>query len=284
MAFPGFYSDFGKKARDLLTKDFQYDKKIAIETTTASNLGFSGTYIVKADNSLAVDLKTILKYNNAKLEAKTDTNSNVILNATLDSLAPGIKVLLSGALPDFNKSGKVELQYLRDYAAMTGSIGLSGAPKVDVTAAFGQPSFAVGGAASVDTSSGELTKYEGGIQHSTAEYAVTAVVADKADTLKLSYVHALDKDRLVGADVMRSLSKATTTIAAGGSYRHDPYTVYKARIDSTGTISALLQHQLRPDATVTFTTQWDSTKQEKNSKFGVALTLMPPVYTYAKTY
>ncbi|KAM3201692.1 hypothetical protein P3S67_027197 [Capsicum chacoense] len=49
----------------------------------------------------------------------------VYTTITVDEPAPGLKTIVSFVIPN-QKSGKVELQYLHEYAGINTSIGLTG--------------------------------------------------------------------------------------------------------------------------------------------------------------
>jgi len=59
---------------------------------------------------------------------------------------------------------QVELQYLHDYAGVNAGIGLTANPVVNLSAAFGTKALAVGADVSLDTATGNLTKYNAGLR------------------------------------------------------------------------------------------------------------------------
>ncbi|XP_022862960.1 mitochondrial outer membrane protein porin of 36 kDa-like isoform X2 [Olea europaea var. sylvestris] len=82
---PGLYSDIGKKARDLLYRDYQGDHKFTITTYTANGVAITSTGTKKGELFLA-DVTTQLKNKNITTDIKVDTNSNVSYNTMLNSL------------------------------------------------------------------------------------------------------------------------------------------------------------------------------------------------------
>ncbi|KAL5223472.1 hypothetical protein ABZP36_010111 [Zizania latifolia] len=99
---------------------------------------------------------------------------HIITTVTVDELTPGLKSILSFVVPD-QRSGKFELQYLHDYAGVNVSIGLTANPIVNLSSVFGTNSLdvgacvfgtkalAVGADVSLDTATGNLTKYNAGL-------------------------------------------------------------------------------------------------------------------------
>ncbi|KAJ6814692.1 mitochondrial outer membrane protein porin 1-like [Iris pallida] len=129
---PGLYADIGKKARDLLYRDYQTDQKFSITTLTANGVAITATGTKKTDLIFG-EIQSQLKNKNVTVDVKTNSNSNVFTTVTIDELAtPGLKTIISFVVPD-QKSAKVELQYLHDYAGVNASIGLTANPVVNLS-------------------------------------------------------------------------------------------------------------------------------------------------------
>uniref|UniRef100_A0A2C9VUW8 Uncharacterized protein n=1 Tax=Manihot esculenta TaxID=3983 RepID=A0A2C9VUW8_MANES len=73
---PGLYADIGKKARDLLYKDYQGDHKFTFTTYTSTGVAITSTGVKKGELYLA-DVSSQLKNKNITTDVKVDTNSNV---------------------------------------------------------------------------------------------------------------------------------------------------------------------------------------------------------------
>ncbi|MBA0566725.1 hypothetical protein Golob_011518, partial [Gossypium lobatum] len=73
---PGLYSDIGKKARDLLYKDYQADHKFTVTTYTSNGVAITSTGTKKGELLLA-DVNTQLKNKNITTDVKVDSRSNV---------------------------------------------------------------------------------------------------------------------------------------------------------------------------------------------------------------
>ena len=58
---------------------------------------------------------------------------------------------------------QVELQYLHDYAGVNASIGLTANPIVNLSGVFGTGALSVGADVSLDTATGNFTKYNAGL-------------------------------------------------------------------------------------------------------------------------
>jgi voltage-dependent anion channel protein 2 len=260
---------------DLLTKDYTYDHKLVISTTTQSGLAFTSNAVKRGDALLA-DISTSFRNKNITADVKVDTKSNIITTITVDEFAPGAKSIFSFTIPDQN-SGKVELQYRQDYAAITGSIGLKPSPIVEATGVVGSDGFAVGGELAFDTASGNLTKYNAALNYIQPGFNGSLILADKGDTLKASYLHTVSPTSrtTVAAEIAHKISKNENTFTVGGLYELDILTTVKARLNNHGKVAALLQHEWRPKSLVTISGEVDTKALDKSAKLGLAIALKP---------
>ncbi|KAF5945282.1 hypothetical protein HYC85_015510 [Camellia sinensis] len=206
---PGLYSDIGKRARDLLYKDYQSDHKFTVTTYTNTGLLFT--------------------------------------TITIDEPAPGLKTIFSFIVPD-QRSGKVELQYLHEYAGISTSIGLTASPIVNFSGVAGNNIVSLGTDISFDTASGNITKCNAGFSFSKSDLITSLTLNDKGDTLVASYYHTVSPltGTAVGAELKHSFSNNDNSLTIGTQHALDPLTTVKARVDNFGKASALIQHEWRP--------------------------------------
>ncbi|KAK6922066.1 Eukaryotic porin/Tom40 [Dillenia turbinata] len=272
---PGLYSDIGKKARDLLYRDYQADHKFTLTTYTASGVAITSSGTKKGDLLLA-DVNTQLKNKNITTDIKVDTSSNVFTTITVDEPAPGLKTIFSFKVPD-QRSGKVELQYLHEYAGISTSIGLTATPVVNFAGVVGNDVFSVGTDLSFDTASGNLTKYNAGLSFSNADLISSLTLNDKGDNLTASYYHTVSPltNTAVGAELSHSFSSNENKLTIGTQHSLDPLTNVKARVNNFGIASALIQHEWRPKSTFTISGEVDTRAIDKSAKIGLALALKP---------
>jgi voltage-dependent anion channel protein 2 len=101
--------------------------------------------------------------------------------------------------------------------------------------------------------------------------------ADKGDTIKVSGVYHLDEKQKASAvaELTRRLSSNENTLTVGGLYTVDPQTTMKARLNNTGTLAALLQHEVKPKSILTISGEFDTKALDRPPKFGLALALKP---------
>ncbi|XP_076925710.1 mitochondrial outer membrane protein porin of 34 kDa-like [Bidens hawaiensis] len=272
---PGLYSDIGKKIRDLLNRGYQGDHKFTITTYSPTGVAITSSGTKKGDLFLA-DVNTQLKRNNVTADIKVDTSSNLSTTIVVDEPAPGLKALLSFKVPD-QRSGKLELQYLHDYAGISTSIGLTANPVVNFSGVLGTTSAAIGTDVSFDTKTRDFTKYNAGISFSNADLIAALTLNDKGETLNASYYHTMKllTSTSVGAEVNHNFSTNVNTITVGTQHALDPLTTVKARVNNFGKANALIQHEWRPKSLFTISGEVDTKAVDKSAKFGLALVLKP---------
>ncbi|WOH09661.1 hypothetical protein DCAR_0729119 [Daucus carota subsp. sativus] len=272
---PGLYSDIGKKTRDLLYKDYQSDQKFSITTysTTGAVIASSAT---KKGELLLADVSTQLKHGNITADIKVDTGSNLLGTITVDEAAPGLKTILSSKIPD-QRSTKLEVQYLHDHAGISASVGLIPNPIINFSGAVGSSVASLGTDVSFDTKTGDFTKYNAGLSFTNADLIASLALNEKGNQLSASYYHLLSPltNSAVGAEVTHNFSTNENTITVGTQHALDPLTTVKARVNNSGKVHALIQHEWRPKSLFTISGEVDTKAVDKTAKLGLALALKP---------
>ncbi|KAL2906462.1 Mitochondrial outer membrane protein porin 2 [Bienertia sinuspersici] len=248
---PGLFSDIGKRAKDLLTKDYLSDQKFSISSCSDSGVGLTSTAVKKGGLSTG-EVAVSYSYKNTMVESKVDTESNIFTTITVADIVPSTKVITSIKLPDLS-SHKLEVQYFHHHATVTSAVTLNKNPIVDLTATLGTPAIAFGVEAGYDTTSGNFTKYTAGVNVSKPESCASIVLGDKGDTIKATYLHHLDqlKKSAAVAEISRRFSTNENTFTVGGLYAVDDLTVVKAKLSNHGKLGAVLHHQVIPKSMVT---------------------------------
>ncbi|KAJ0241978.1 Mitochondrial outer membrane protein porin 2 [Hirschfeldia incana] len=263
---PGLFSDIGKKAKDLLTRDYNSDHKFSISTYSASGVALTSTALKKGGVH-AADVTSQYKYKNAVFDVKVDTDSTILTTVTFTEILPSTKAIVSFKVPD-NSSGKLEVQYFHDHATVTATAALKQNPLIDITATLGTPVISFGAEAGYDTSSKTFTKYNAGINVTKPDACASIILGDKGDSIKASYLHHLDESKRSAAvgEVYRKFSTNENTITVGGLYAIDHSTSVKAKFNSRGTLGALLQHEVLPKSLVTVSSEIDTRALDKHPR------------------
>ena len=77
------------------------------------------------------------------------------------------------------------------------------------------------------------------------------------------------------AEITRRFSTNENTFTVGGAYAVDPQTTVKSRLNNSGKLGALLQHEVKPKSILTISGEFDTKALDRTPKFGLALALKP---------
>ncbi|XP_051149648.1 mitochondrial outer membrane protein porin 6-like [Andrographis paniculata] len=271
---PAPFLDIGRRARDLLTKDYNYDQKFSLAIPSSTGMGFTATG-VKKDEIFIGDISTQYKSGKTTVDVKVDTYSNVSTKVTYD-WAPGTKAAISFSVPD-HKSGKLDVHYVHRHAAINSSIGLHPSPLLDVAAATGLNDIAVGCEIGFDTSTSSFTKCNAGISFNKPDFSAAVILADKGQTVKASYVHLVSPltGTEVAAEMTHSLSGFENTFSIGSIHKLDAFTSVKTRVSYSGKLAVLTQREWRPKSFATVSAEYDTKVANAAPKFGLSIALKP---------
>ncbi|KAI4376810.1 hypothetical protein MLD38_014527 [Melastoma candidum] len=269
---PAPFSDIGRKARDLLTKDYTFGHKFTLTVPSISGMGLTATGL-KKDQIFVGDISTVHKTEKATVDVKVDTNSHVSTKVTYGPM-PNLKTSISFKVPD-QKSGKLDVEYLHPSAAITAGIGLNPTPLLDLSAAIGSKDVSLGGEIIFDTSSASLTKYNAGIGFNGPDFSAAVLLVDKGQTVKASYIHSVNPFTAVAAELTHRFATYENSFTLGSSHVVDPITVVKTRCSDNGKVAMLYQREWRPKSLITFSAEYDSKAINTSPKLGLALALKP---------
>ncbi|KAJ4959417.1 hypothetical protein NE237_026528 [Protea cynaroides] len=272
---PAPFLEIGKKARDLLYKDYNFDQKFTLMMLSDSGMALTAAG-VKRNQLFNGDLSTRYKSGSTSVDLKVDTDSNVSTTVTVDEIFPCLKTALKFKIPD-HKSGKLDVQYLHPHAAINSSIGLTSFPFLELAATIGTKEISFGGEVGFDPASLSLIKYNAGIGLNKPDFSAALVLGDKGKTLKASYIHLVNpvNETYIAAEMIHRFSTYKNSFTIGSSHSLDPYTVIKTRFCENGKFAMLCQREWRPKSLVTFTVEYDPKAVDAASKFGLALALKP---------
>ncbi|XP_011011237.1 PREDICTED: mitochondrial outer membrane protein porin 2-like [Populus euphratica] len=272
---PVLFADIGKKAKDLLTKDYNSDQRLSVSTFSDAGVALTSTAVKKGGLSTG-DVAALYMYRNTIFDVKIDTESNISTTLTFTDFLPSTKTIASIKFPDYN-SGKLEVQYFHDRASFTTAVALNQSPAIDVTATIGTPTIAFGAEAGYDATLGSFTKYTAGISVTKPDSYASLILGDKGDSLRASYVHHLDllKKSAVAGEITRRFSTNENTLTIGGSFPVDQLTLVKAKLNNHGKLGALVQHEVIPKSVLTISSEVDTKALDKSPRFGLAIALKP---------
>ncbi|GKV47045.1 hypothetical protein SLEP1_g53984 [Rubroshorea leprosula] len=270
---PAPFVDIGKRAKDLLTKDYNFDQKFTLSMLGSTGIGLTATGL-KRDQIFFGDINTVYKSGSTTVDVKVDTYSNVSTKVTVNDLFPNSKVACSFKIPD-HKSGKLEVHYLHHHAAVDSSIGLNPTPDLELSAAIGSKDLALGGEIGFDTASASFTKYNAGIGFNKPDFSAALFLTDKGQAVKASYIHSVNPFTSIAAEMTHRFSTYENSFTIGSSHAVDPLTVVKTRFSNNGKAALLCQHEWRPKSLITVSTEYDSKSINAAPKMGLTLALKP---------
>ncbi|EPS70241.1 hypothetical protein M569_04517 [Genlisea aurea] len=268
---PGPFSEIGRRARDLLTKDYNYDQKFSVSFPSTTGMGITAT-AVKKEHIFFGDLSTQYRAGKTAIDVKVDTYSNFTTKVTYDVL-PGAKATISFTVPD-HKSGKLDVDYRHPHAAINSSIGLNPSPLLEFAAAIGSKGGSIGGEVGFDAASSSFTKCNAGISFNASDFSAAVILADKGKTVKASYVHLINESTgtEIAAEMTHRLSSFENSFSIGSTHRIDPLTLVKTRFSDDGKIAVLSQREWRPKSIATFSAEYSS---KDHPKFGFSIAVKP---------
>ncbi|KAL5064172.1 hypothetical protein RYX36_025909 [Vicia faba] len=231
---PAPFSEIGKRARDLLYKDYNFHHKFTLFVPISSGLGLTATGF-KKDQYFVGDINSLYKSGNVTVDVKVYTYSNVYTKVTLNNVFHSKKVALSFNVPD-HKLGKLDVQYLHPHATFDSSIGLNPAPQLKLSAAIGSKDISMGADVRLNIISASFSKCNAGITFNKPNFSTTLMLADKGEALKASYIHYVDRPDglIVVAELAHGLSSSENRFTIGTSQSIDPKTVLKTRFSDDG--------------------------------------------------
>ncbi|CAN6318718.1 unnamed protein product [Urochloa humidicola] len=272
---PGLFSDIGRKAKDLLTKDYTCDREVTLSTVTASGVGITST-AMKKEGPCYLDMSSEYKHKNTLLTVKVDTESNISTTLVLLKAIPSTKLAISVKLPDCN-ARKLKLQYFHENATFATVVCMKPSPVVEFSGTVGIKGLALGAECRYDGGRKKFRKYRAAIGMTSKYYDAALIMADKGDTIKVYGMYHFDKKQKASAvvELTRKLSKNENALTVGGLYTVDTHTTVKARLNNTGSLAALLRLEVKPKSHLMISGEFDMKALDKPPKIGLALALIP---------
>ncbi|KAH7529147.1 hypothetical protein FEM48_Zijuj05G0153600 [Ziziphus jujuba var. spinosa] len=234
---PGLYFDIGKKARDVLYKDYAQ--------------------------------KPPTHFNYKCLDWMFD------LSCKIEAVAPGLNTVVGCAIPS---AAKVELQHLRDFAAITGGIELKTNsfggfdPVLNFSGAVGTTLFSVGTDVGFDIATRAFSELNAGLSFNSA-FLIASLNLDRLDMIKASchYTVSPQTNTAIAAELKHRFSVNETALTIGAQHAFFPFMTVKGRISTQGMVSALVQQGLWDKLFLTIAGEVDFLSSGMIPKLGVSM-------------
>jgi len=238
---PPLWGKLGTNVKDLFTKKYTFKNQVISKHNSKNGvtLESGGVYT----NQLSGYVKATQKTKDlGTAEVNIDTTGKADGKVKFDALSKGLVLTLSG---DAKTSAKVNVDYSQEYFA--GSVSLDTAvknlqTKVEGTAVVGLEGLSFGGQARFDVSGdNELEDYNAAVEYTQDDFTATVQSSDKAEKITASYFQKVSSDLQVGATVEFGKSRVLTI---GDEYQLDADTTLKAKANTQGVVSAVVEHRL----------------------------------------
>jgi hypothetical protein len=271
MAFqPPLFGDFGKKAKDLFKKKYEFDNQLVVINKTADGHSVESKIIAANDAPLrghfksTCNVKTWGQMNGvceSEFHTVADKESKVsykftefMKNLSVKLSLVGVRPEVKGETPDFPEGwGAAEATWSQDYFSGSAGVRSNGQKTLlDFVGAIGYENFSVGGKAVADLASKAAPNdVNFGVEYLSRnnDYVVSAYTEKKRSTLVVSYLQNITKKHSIGASLSYGLTKPGRTLTVGTDYPVDIDTTLRAfaKIDSNkdnATVSVAAEHRL----------------------------------------
>ncbi|CAK9183379.1 unnamed protein product [Ilex paraguariensis] len=193
----------------------------------------------------------------------------------INDIVPGLGTGFRFSLP-FQRSNRVELQYLHDFIGITAGIGLTSKPLLHFSGVVGESLFSIGTDLSFDSATGKFAKCNAGFSFNSSILIASLTLNDMADSVIASCYHPVNPltNSAIAAEVRHRFLSNETTLAFGAQHAVFPFTLVKARVDTNGKLGALIQQELLDTFFLTLDGQVDVKAVTRSAKLGLSVAFM----------
>jgi len=277
---PPLYNDLNKKANDLLTKEFPTTHKIEFKTGTKPGPGFEASTSDKDGVTVGVLLPKYTWeniYGKTTVAAGVDTKRTLKLEATSVDLVKGLKTIVT-VTDSQTVTGQIEykqqhftINTVLNLLSPKGTTGVFGT-------VFGYEGHAVGLQTDYNISTNTINDINGSVTFNPDPFVSLGLFGRfKKNILGARFFYRFDKDLAVAAEAEANYVNHAEVpkFTLGADYTVDTKTSLKAKIDTTGNVSAAVTSKLGDRTKVTFGTGLNTNNFSPTSKasFGLNITV-----------
>jgi voltage-dependent anion channel protein 2 len=275
---PGLYSDIGKKASDLLTKEFPDKSKFELKTKTSNGV-IQELSLTKAGDTLTGSISpkyTFVKHG-VTVGFTADTDKNTKFEVSVDQPLPGLKLT---TIVDSKKLNAIQFdaEYKHDYVALNGSVDVlnNEGTEASLAGVVGYEGFSVGLQSKYNK--GALSAVNGTAAYTTNDWVFTLFGIFKLHRVGVSYYHRVTPAAAAGFEAAFDLDKAQASpskLTVGGSYQLDLDTTVKGKLDTDGKLSLSYAQRLNRWARLNVATSLNINNPQSKSghSFGFTFSL-----------
>jgi len=280
-----FFKDFGKNAKDIITKDRPLNKQIQVTDNLTPDYQLVLTAKTRGDEVVAdAEFTADVPKIGGDVSVSVDSDAGAEFDITIcDKLAKGLKLALNVgssdvvALENQSVSASVEYKY-QDKAAVTGKIDFpsGSSTKVDLSAAVFKNSWAFGLSSSCAIQQEfavACDKVSGGVQYNHPEYFVTALAHRSGAKDVSSEVRYYRKsgDLQIGTEFLYNYTTAATAATVGVA-KSCENGVVKAVVGTSGVVGLSWKKRLDANTEVIVGCNADVQRKEYQVGFNLNVT------------
>ncbi|KAI1292008.1 Voltage-dependent anion-selective channel protein 2 [Halotydeus destructor] len=255
---PPSYSDLGKNARDLFSKNYHFGLiKLDVKTKTPNGVEFNVNGSSNNDTgrvSSSLETKYLLKQHGITLKEKWNTDNVLGCELTAeDNLAKGLKLGFNASFAPQSgkKTGTVKTAYKHDALHLNTDVDLDYAGAlVHSAAVLGYQGWLAGAQLSFDPSKSKLTRTNFAIGYSAPEFILHSNVNDGQE-FNGSIYQRVNERLETGIDLAWTASNNATRFALGCIYKLDDASSLRAKVNNSSHIGLGFTHRLRTGISLT---------------------------------
>jgi hypothetical protein len=248
MAFvPPFFKNFGKSAKDLLSKKYDYQNKLTAKNNVQSDLALETSTTSDEKGNWSGSVKATYKNKDfGNVETEVDTRGTASAEITATKLANNTSVIVKATEKG---TARVSAEYKQENLA--GAVGIDWSKantSADASVAAGLDGFAVGGEGKYDATKSDFSSYNAGAEYSAKDFTASVKTDKKFEAILASYFHNVNTGRAgktqVGAQFGADFTKKTQVLTIGTEHDVDAATTLKGKVDSEGGVAGAVEHRL----------------------------------------
>jgi voltage-dependent anion channel protein 2 len=277
------FKDIGKTAKDTLSDDYDFDRKLKIKTKTSNNVTFttegtmgqSKAILAKLSagfsHSSGINVKKLQVTTHGRLIGEAAVKPIKGLNLTFKAEDGSIR---NTAGVKYRPVGKVGAEYTINNMASTAEVDFAN-NAVNATACFGYENFTVGLQGALNIERSALSDRNVGISYAGKDFSASVVSKKSLSSVMASFDHKPSTGSFIyAAQLEHDIKSQSHALTVGGRYKPDSETTFCGKVNSDGLVSLAFIQKVRPFVSLTTSALIDVKNIEGDShKFGLGLTL-----------
>jgi voltage-dependent anion channel protein 2 len=267
---PTKYGDIGKTGNNLLNDDYKYEGKCEVKTKLESGVNVKSTFTrAEKDGSIGAVLELKKAVSVVDITAKLDHQGAANVTLENSTLVPKLKLKCDAAAN--GSSTKISADYAHD-AIMTCAAFDLNKSLLSVNSSFATNGVTLGASTSYAIKKGKWDTPAIAGSYNGSNFQIAASVENLGEKIGVTYHQSVSKELALALN-LQQVDKKGVSLALGSSYKIDKDSSVKAKVDSTGVLSAIYAQKIRPQMTLKVSGQVNTTKltQDNAHKIGVAL-------------